>query len=407
MPVPEDLLISRRLRIVHITKRFWPFSGGVERYVEDLAREQLRRGHVPVILTPDRDLVTRSSERLPSAEYYRELRIERVPALGNARKQLPIGRFGAILRTLRWAEVVHHHDPRFLFETALLARRLLPFRLIFHTHGLILHTDSYRRLKRILLTTYYGPALRHLIDAVVADSEGDRALLDRTAGVSGDHVHLVRNAIDLTPFLPIEPEPEEGLLLVFGRIDRHKGLALLLRSLAGISRPWRLAVAGTGPDDLVAELRSLADGLGIADRVRWEGQVSDDDLRRLLGRASLVVFPSEFEGFGLALLEAMAAGRPVVANAIPTHAEILGPELAQLLVPFADRAATEAIAGLLDAPVNDREALGARGRARAREFDLPRLVDELEGIYAAIGLSLRGPPDSGGPTGALGASPLA
>jgi alpha-1,3-mannosyltransferase len=389
----EELVISQPLRILHITKRFWPNTGGVERYVEDLAQQQLLRGHTPMILTPDRDLVTGLGGRLPTTEYYRGLRIERVAAVGNARKQVPVGRFATIFGALRWADVVHHHDPRFLFETTVLARRLMRFRLLFHTHGLILHTDAYQRLKRGLLAVYYGPVLRHLVDGVIADSEGDLALLKGAARVSGQRVHLIPNAIDLTEFLKVEPAPEERTLLAFGRIDRHKGLGSLLRCLAPLAGGWRLVVAGSGPPQLIHELRSLADKLGIADRLTWEGQVSDAELKTLLGRASLVLFPSEFEGFGLALLEAMAAGRPVIASAIPTHAEVLGPGLAELLVHFEDGTATDVIASLLAAPADDREALGARARERSLAFDLPRLVDQIEELYVALGISSSGPRD--------------
>lgn len=389
----KELAISQRLRILHVTKRFWPNTGGVERYVEDLAQQQLLRGHTPVILTPDRDLVTGLGGRLPTAEYYRGLRIKRVPAIGNARKQVPVGGLGTIFQALRWADVVHHHDPRFLFETTVLARRLMRFRLLFHTHGLILHTDAYQRLKRGLLAVYYGPVLRHLVDGVIADSEGDLALLNRAAGVSGPRVHLIPNAIDLTRFLEIEPAPEGGTLLAFGRVDRHKGLGLLLRRLAPLAGGWRLVVAGSGPAPLIGELRSLADELGIADRVSWEGQVSDAALKTLLARASIVVFPSEFEGFGLALLEAMAAGRPVIASAIPTHAEVLGPALPELLVHFGDAEATKKIASLLAAPADEREALGARARERSLAFNLPRLVDQVEDLYQALGVSPSGPQD--------------
>jgi alpha-1,3-mannosyltransferase len=346
-----------------------------------------------MILTPDRDLVTGLGGRLPTTEYYRGLRIERVPAVGNARKQVPVGGLGTIFRALRWADVVHHHDPRFLFETTLATRRLMRFRLLFHTHGLILHTDAFQRLKRGLLTIYYGPVLRHLVDAVIADSEGDLELLERAAGVSGPRVHLIPNAIDLTKFLEIEPSPVEGTLLAFGRVDRHKGLGSLLRCLAPLAGGWRLVVAGSGPPQLIGELRSLADELGIADRVSWEGQVSDAALKTLLARASIVLFPSEFEGFGLALLEAMAARRPVIASAIPTHAEVLGPGLADLLVHFEDGTATNAIASLLAAPAGEREALGAQARERSMAFDLPRLVDQIEELYSALGINPRGPRD--------------
>ena len=381
----EELVISQQLRILHITKRFWPNTGGVERYVEDLAQQQLLRGHTPMILTPDRDLVTGLGSRLPTTEYYRGLRIERVPAAGNARKQVPVGRLGTIFTALRWADVVHHHDPRFMFETTVLARRLMRFRLIFHTHGLILHTDAFQRLKRGLLAVYYGPVLRHLVDAVIADSEGDLELMRQTTGVSAPQVRLVPNAIDLAPFLALEPHPDPGTLLVFGRIDYHKGIQGLLRSLAAVSVDWRLVIAGTGQDAFVGQLKSLAEEIGIADRITWAGFVSANDLHALLQRSSLVLFPSEFEGFGIALLEAMAASRPVLASPIPTHVEILGPDLGHLVASF-DVGAADAIAGQLKASNEEREELGRLARVRARTFDLPRMVDTLELIYREQGL---------------------
>jgi glycosyltransferase involved in cell wall biosynthesis len=381
----EELVISRRLRILHITKRFWPNTGGVERYVEDLARQQQLRGHAPRILTPDRDLVMGSGGRLPRTEYYRGLQIERAPAVGNARKQVPVGRLGMIMQALRWADVVHHHDPRFLFETTLLARRVMRFRLLFHTHGLILHTDAYLRLKRILLAGYYGPALRHLVDAVVADSEGDLELLRQTTGVYTPHVRVVPNAVDLAPLLALEPHPEPGMLLAFGRIDYHKGIEGLLRSLRAVPGDWRLVIAGNGPVALVGQLKTLARDIGIAERVTWAGFVSDDDLRGLLQRSSLVLFPSKFEGFGIALLEAMAASRPVLASPLPTHVEILGPELGRMLSSF-DAGAAHAIVGLLKASDAEREELGRAARLRARTFELPRMVDALEQIYREVGV---------------------
>lgn len=355
--------------------------------MEDLAQQQLLRGHTPMILTPDRDLVTGLGGRLPTTEYYRGLRIERVPAVGNARKQVPVGRLVMIFRALRWADVVHHHDPRFLFETTVLARRLMRFRLLFHTHGLILHTDAFQRLKRGLLAVYYGPVLRHLVDAVIADSEGDLELMRQTTGVSPPHVRLVPNAIDLAPFLALEPHPDPGTLLLFGRIDYHKGIEGLFRSLAAVSVEWRLVIAGTGPEAFVGQLKSLAEEIGIADRITWAGFVSADDLYALLQRSSLVLFPSEFEGFGIALLEAMAAARPVLASPIPTHLEILGPGLGHLVASF-DAGAADAIAGQLEASNEEREESGRLARVRALTFDLPQMVDALEGIYREVGLAV-------------------
>src|SRR5687768_5423027 len=77
----EDADIPRPLRILHVSKRFWPYIGGVERYVEDVAAAQAADGADVRVLTMDRDLVAHASGRLPARESYRGIAICRVPAI--------------------------------------------------------------------------------------------------------------------------------------------------------------------------------------------------------------------------------------------------------------------------------------------------------------------------------------
>ena len=379
---------SPTLRILHVTKRFRPFPGGVERFVEDLAIGQAGRGHDVHVLTIDRDMVGGAEEVQPRHERFGGLEIHRVPAIGGKRKQLAIGGYERILRHLRDADVVHHHDPRFLFETALAVRRMVGRPLLFHTHGLIWHTSKYRWLKHVAMRRYYGPVMRRMVDIIIADSENDVALLAETAGLSGGPVRLLPNAINLDRFAAIRARAEPGLILVFGRIDRHKGLDRLLRVLRGVDGEWRLVVAGTGDPDLLGELAVEAGRLGIGDRITWAGRISDDELDDLLGRAALVAFPSRFEGFGLALLEAIAAGRPVLASDLPTHREILGPGLPSRIVSFepGDRETAAAIGTALGLSSDDAMALGAVERQRAAAFGFEEYLDAIDAIYRELDL---------------------
>jgi glycosyltransferase involved in cell wall biosynthesis len=99
----------------------------------------------------------------------------------------------------------------------------------------------------------------------------------------------------------------------------------------------------------------------------------------------VAVFPSRAEGFGLALLEAMGAAVPVVARDQPAHRDVLGAGLADRLVDGDDRAAIAArIDDALALTPEAMEALGRRERERARAFDLPRLVGEIEGLYGRL-----------------------
>jgi glycosyltransferase involved in cell wall biosynthesis len=373
-----------------LSKRFWPHAGGVERYVEDLASEQVRRGHDVRVLTIDRDLVTGLPGRLTRSEYYRGMRIDRVPAIGNSRKQIPIAGFTTIARDYRWADVVHEHDPRFLFETSLLLRRVANRPLLVHTHGLILHTESYAGLKKVLLRRYYIPAMSRLSDGIVADSQGDVDLIRRFASAVPQNLSLIPNAVDLSAYTSISDSTEPGLIVNFGRIAVHKGLDQLLRTVARLRNPWRLEIAGTGPPDLISNLRGLACELGVQDSVRWLGRVSGAELRDLLGRAAVVAFPSTFEGFGIALLEGAAAGRPLVASDIPTHREILGQELSTAhIVDFNSPEAAMAIERLLRATPSERNTLSETLRGRASLFSLNSMVDSIEQLYDRVSVRNR------------------
>jgi glycosyltransferase involved in cell wall biosynthesis len=163
-----------------------------------------------------------------------------------------------------------------------------------------------------------------------------------------------------------------------------------------VDRTWRLDVVGVGPPQQLAALARESADLGIEDRVRWLGKASDAELDGLLARTSIAVFPSEFEGFGIALVEAMAAGVVVIANDIPTHREILGAGLADRLTKFGRPEATLAIEHALDLGDQTATELGRSARVRAEAFSIERLRLQFDGLYEELGL---------GSTGVLSDSP--
>lgn len=380
-------VMARSLRVLHITKRFWPYQGGVERYVLDLAAAQARLGRSCRVLTIDRDLVVRGDSRLPAVERHEGIEIHRVKAFGGSRKQFVSEPPDRILRLLRWADVIHHHDPRFLFETVVFTRPVFRRPVVFHTHGMILHTPAHLRLKKLAMRRYYGPMLARGVDAVIASSGADAEMMTTYCGLGPETVRVFENGLDLTRYRSIVRQREPGSLLCFGRIDRHKGLARLLDLVSRVEGRWRLDIAGVGPDDQMDDLRRRCEDLGLSDRVSWLGHVEDAELDSLLAKCDVVAFPSEFEGFGLALVEALAAGCLVVASDIPPHREVLGPGLADRLTTFEIPDGVQDLRRALALTEAQRDELEARARARAEAFSVGRLVAEIDGLYAELGLT--------------------
>jgi glycosyltransferase involved in cell wall biosynthesis len=369
------------LRIVHLARRFHPLLGGTERYALDLARRQAADGHRVEVVTLDRDIMSSGGVRLPRRDVVDGVHVERLPGWGGPRWAITARPDTLIARVAR-ADVVHLHDLRFHYGLAHLATAARRHRLLIHTHGLFFHTADLARLKVLALRSFYGPIARIGGSVIIADSRTDRDRLIDAVPSLADAVRVIPNAIDLRAARAVERRPEEGALLAFGRLTQSKGLREAIAALALLAdRDWRLILAGPEERNEAGILAERAAEMGIADRLTFLGRVDEPALGDLLATASIALFPSRGEGFGLALVEALAAGVPVVTNDIAAHREVLGAELESCLVDFGQPAVAAAgIARLLDDPA-ERDRLAAAGRDRSRAFDIDRLWLDLQALY--------------------------
>ncbi len=202
----------------------------------------------------------------------------------------------------------------------------------------------------------------------------------RAYGVPADRVSVVYRGLDLRQMVEtpageiamlraaLVPPDARPVLLNIGRLVWQKGQEVLIRALPRIRATYphvMLLIVGEGP--LEPGCRALASRLGVADAIAFLGRRRD--VPRLLQAADLFVFPSLFEGTGVALLEAMAMAKPIVASDAPAIVEVVGD--GAVLVPRgdADRLA-EAVITLASRP-DLWPALGARARQRVEaRFDI-------------------------------------
>jgi alpha-1,3-mannosyltransferase len=375
------------LRVLHISRRYRPFSGGTEKYVHDLASAQAAAGCRVTILTLDRDIAG-PTKGLPRQEVMSGLDVVRLPGWGNSQVAITY-RPDRIWREIIRHDVVHLHDLRFAIASAVIGAVIARRPCIFHTHGLIFHSGAGSRLKRLAIRLYFGPLLRLGGVRVVASSEADRVLLLRDAPYLAKRTVTCPNAIPLAPLLQLGRTPIRGRVVSIGRIVPNKSLTDLVRALSRMRDvEWSLVLAGEPNPEELARIESQIDELGLGDRVTFQFNFSEEELPRLLGSAALAAFPSKGEGFGIALLEAMAAGVPVLANRIPAHEALLGGNLAGQLIDFGDPdAAAESISTLLAAGPDALDELSERLRARAAGHDIGRLRGQIEQLYERLGVT--------------------
>jgi glycosyltransferase involved in cell wall biosynthesis len=288
------------------------------------------------------------------------------------------------LTRARGIQVIHSHG-KGAGLYGRIAARLTGAAAIHTFHGIhpIGRGGLYLALERALARRSF--ATIHVSESQAAEA---RALGLAPAGrsrviVNGVDAAAIRATAERAPLsrAALGLRPDALVLATVARFDPVKRLATLLRAmpplLARVSTA-QLLIVGDGPER--AALHALAQTLGVGDRVVFAGAIPD--AVRALPVVDLYVTTSSREGLPLAVLEAMACARAVLATAAPGHVDVVEPEVTGRLVPLGDSAAlAEAAAGLLrDPPLRDR--MGRAGRDRVEQhFARARMLAQLADLY--------------------------
>jgi glycosyltransferase involved in cell wall biosynthesis len=352
------------LRVLHVDPER-RFSGG-ETQVLALARHLAERGHqVSVAAHPDGALAARVRD-LGLGVMPLLCRFGHDPVAG-----LALRRHVAATR----ADVVHLHTSRALSLAPYVPRGVVQV--------VTRRMDYAPRGSAPYVRWLYGR-----VDAVIAISRAARAAL-AARGLDPERIEIVPSGVDTASFAALDGAsaraalglvPGGEVLAIVASLHMRKGHAVLLEALAQLARAGRTPVclvAGTGPEG--ESLQDRARALGVAGQLRWLGQVAD--VRPVLAAADVVVMPSLAEGLGVAAIEGMAAGRPVVASAVGGLPELIADGVQGLLVPPRDPAAlAAALARCLDDAAL-RVRLGAAGRSRADAFSTAAMARGTEAVY--------------------------
>jgi glycosyltransferase involved in cell wall biosynthesis len=217
-------------------------------------------------------------------------------------------------------------------------------------------------------------ASAHRSRRLIAVSESTKADLLRFYHLPAERIQVIPHGVE-PAFFELDRTQTEPYLLCVSTLHPHKNIERLLRAYGREKREYRLILAGmrgfhTRP------IEALIGTLNLGDSVQLTGWIPREELYRLYERARAFVYPSTFEGFGMPVLEAMAAGVPAACSDIPPLREIAGTGSDRAL--FFDPLDEDSIAEALDRIMTDeplRRSLAAAGRERAREFTWERSAE--------------------------------
>jgi glycosyltransferase involved in cell wall biosynthesis len=372
---PGSLVAARRFDAV----------GGMQIHTSRLTSELDARGVEQVVVTAYR----------PGAP-----RTERVGTRARVvRTGVPIARFRQLwaaaaiptIARLRNVDLVHVHVGEDLAVVPLArwaaSRARAP--LVVTMHCSLQHTLARHDLRSLVLRAAGARAelrAQREADAVLVLTER-LAMGIVASGVSSSRVRVVPVGIDLEAFAQPVPRPEEmdgeRWIVYGGRLVMEKGVSDLLVAFSRIDAPnVGLLLVGEGPARGV--VLNLARKLGVGDRVRLVGPVPHGLMPRYLQHAEMVVLPSWYEERGRILLEAMAAGRPVVATATGGIPETVHDGINGLLVPPRNPVRLAAAIDRLLGDPHLAAGLAEAGRSRAEGHATPALADATLSSYEAV-----------------------
>jgi len=366
------------VKIGIVSQSYYPRYGGVTEHVHHTAVELRRRGHEVTIITSHF-----RRTKTPEAGVVRIGHNLLIPFNG-AFVDLAVGwrlrwQLQELFRRHRF-DLVHTHAP-IVPTLPLMAIQTAPCAQVgtFHTTG---NPDRWLEISCRLLRR----DVRRLHSRIAVSTTAR----DFAAHFFPGEYHVVPNGVDIERFRPdLAPfpewrEPGTVNLLFVGRLDPRKGVHLLIAAMPEIVRlartPVRLLVVG---DSYLRPKLEASVHPSVRDRVKFLGHVPGADLPRWYATGDVFLSPaSGQESFGIVLVEAMAAGCPVIASDIPGYRSVVNPDVDGVVSPPGD---VGALARNVAALVDDgprRAALALRGRVRAEEFSWRRVTDGIEEVYA-------------------------
>jgi len=374
------------LRIGIFSNCYQPVINGVVRSISVFRDELIRQRHTVYVFAPE---ARGYEDQEPGILRYRAVEITHPTVFS---LPIPFSRSISKLIPHLHLDVIHSQHPVALGSAAAHQARRLRIPLVFTYHS---HYETYapyipfnqrmvKSLTREVVSSYLERCQR-----VIVPSESIRAIVGEEYPDVASRSVIIPTPVDLSVYEHLDPEPiraryglgESFTFFVVTRLALEKGLMELLRAFALLAkeRPEaRLLMIGDGP--LRNDLAGQAEALGLAGRVILAGAVPFEQVPQHLAAADAFAYASLNETQGLAIVEAMAAGLPVVAMDAPGVRDTVADGVSGLLTPPDEASLAEGMRRLMDdGPLRARLSAGAR--AAAAQYAVPDATQRLLGVY--------------------------
>lgn len=286
------------VKIVQVCPRYYPDIGGVETHVREISERLVQMGfEVEVVCT-------NPTGRLPKYETINGVGVTRFKSFApdDAYYFAPQIYFYLKNRIYNLIHTHSYHALPAIFAALAKGDRKLVFTPHYHRGG---HTQVRDFLHKIYRP--FGSKIFDRADKVICVSEYEQGLVMSDFGVPKWKIEKIPNGLNLTEFVNLKPERNGRTLLYVGRLEEYKGVQHIISALPRLEG-FELEIVGKGPYG--NDLRKLADKLGVSEHIRWQSDVTREELLQHYASADVFLMLSTHEAYGITVAEALAAGTP-------------------------------------------------------------------------------------------------
>lgn len=366
------------LHILHVGNHTLPCVGGIENVIWQSAKEQARQGHAVEILVFN--TCTKGSI-LPDREENDGVVIHRIPQSGLPFYRMPP--VNQLLEHARGKDIIHIHGVGAWMDTLARHKKEITAKLVLTTHGGFFHTRERGWLKWVY-STFVLPSSWNAMDGILYVSENDKEHFDF---LPQEKTIVLPNGIEDGLIPRTIPTKKPHTFLFLGRLSKNKRVDRLIDAFveyAAQNPKAKLLIAGQDWEGIQDELEERALRKGGGGKVLFLGSVTETQRQSLLKESSIFVSASEYEGFGISAIEAMACGCVPCLNTIPSFASFVSGKRGFLVDYSSIPEVVETWKRIEGLSPKQLAIQRKESRAFAREFSWKKIVQRQLGWYRTI-----------------------
>lgn len=365
--------LTQKKAVTHVVGYYPPHIGGMEIVAQEIAREQVVKGYDVTILTS-----SIGSQKQPAVMDDKGVHVRRIRSLEFAHTPLMWTLPYWLFRAPRKSVVHVHVAQSFLPEIALCIAKNRKMKFVAHFH-LDVEPSGKLGFLFLLYKKYILGIVLRLADTVIVFSEEQKKFVHTTYGVKNDAIVIIPNGIDEAFLKQMKKEKSDTVRLLYvGRLTIQKRLERIIEAMPLLTFDASLTFVGDGEDRKTLE--TLAQKVG--GNITFTGRKPLEEAREYFHGSDVFVIPSDKEGMPMVILEAMAAGVPIVASNVMGLREAVG-GVGVLVRDLSPQGFAEALNTLVSNPERMLEA-SEKGRAYAKNVTWPKIVSKIEEVYNTV-----------------------